>query len=136
MWVGGKLMWFNRPQAKIHFKSDSNHLLIDFFDPISAVWSTGSDDLIWILTIYIKNKSNSINFFNINQLFWSFNRLFRSFNWLFQTLDWSLNCNISNLYWNRGHRLKFVVRFWIGPKSTNDFARLEIRIIDNSILEA
>ena len=28
-----KLMQFNQPKAKICFKSDSNRLLIDFFDP-------------------------------------------------------------------------------------------------------
>ena len=30
--VSGKLMRFNRPKAKIPLKSDSNHLLINFFD--------------------------------------------------------------------------------------------------------
>ena len=32
-----KLMRFNRPKAKIHFKSDLNRLFIDFCDPIPAV---------------------------------------------------------------------------------------------------
>ena len=69
-----KLMQSNRPQVKFCFKSDSNGILIDFFDPISAAWYTRRDDSIqiWIIviskeSIYIKNwnRSNSINFFNL-----------------------------------------------------------------------
>ena len=52
-----EVMLSNRPQAKICFKSDLNRLLIDFFDPISAVRSTRRDNLIRIQTIYIKNSS-------------------------------------------------------------------------------
>ena len=55
-------MRFNRPQAKIHFKLDSNRVLIDFFDPISAVRFNRRDDTIRIRTQisnpnlnYIKN---------------------------------------------------------------------------------
>ena len=44
-------MRFNRPQAKICFKSDSNRLLIDIFDPISAVRFNHRDDSIQIGTI-------------------------------------------------------------------------------------
>ena len=47
----------NPPQVEICFKSDLNHLLIDFFDPIPAVQSTRCDDSIRILTIYIENTS-------------------------------------------------------------------------------
>ena len=88
---GIKLMGSDRPQAKFRFKSDSNCLLIDFFDPISAVWFTRRDNLIQIRTvnrlqnlIYIKknrNRSNWIKFFNINWLF-DINWLFGLFNWL------------------------------------------------------
>ena len=49
-----KLMQSNQPQAKINFKSDSNRLLINFFDPISAIRSTRCDDLIRIRTIHIE----------------------------------------------------------------------------------
>ena len=51
-----KLMRSNQPQVKIHFKWDSNRLVIDFFDPIPAVQSTCRGDLIQIWTIYIKNS--------------------------------------------------------------------------------
>ena len=54
---GSMLMQSNRPLAKIHFKSDSNCLLIAFFDLISPVRSTHRDHLIRIQTIYIKNSS-------------------------------------------------------------------------------
>ena len=43
-------MRLDRPQAKFRLKSDSNHLLIDFFDPISAAQFTRRDDLIRIQT--------------------------------------------------------------------------------------
>ena len=39
-WLDTKPTRSNRPPAKFHFKSDLNCLLIDFFDPISAVRST------------------------------------------------------------------------------------------------
>ena len=61
-----KLMQFNRPQAKICFKSDSNCLLIDFFDPISVVLSTHRDNSIRIQTIYIESEPKLIE---INWLF-------------------------------------------------------------------
>ena len=83
-------MQFNRPKAKICFKSDSNLLLIDFFDPISAVQLNRPNVSIRIRTqisnpnsIYIKNWSNSIEngwkqtdfivfcvIIDKNQLFW------------------------------------------------------------------
>ena len=44
----------NRSQAKDRFKSDSNHLLINFFDPIPAVRFNYRDDSIQIRTIYIE----------------------------------------------------------------------------------
>ena len=68
----GKLMWSNRPQAKFCLQSDSNSLLIDFFDPISAVRFTRRDDSIWIRTrirskklIYIKNQLKFIEIYQI-----------------------------------------------------------------------
>ena len=47
----------NRPQAKYCFKSDSNRLFVNFFDPISAVQFNSCDDLIQIGTINIKQNS-------------------------------------------------------------------------------
>ena len=65
-----KLMRFDRPWAKFRLKSDSNRLLIDLFDPISAAQYTRCDDLIGIPTkirskksIYIKNQSKLIKIF-------------------------------------------------------------------------
>ena len=62
-----KLMRLNRPQAKIHFKSDLNRLLIDFFDPIPAVRFNCHDDSIQFQTQilnpnsnYIKDRSNLV----------------------------------------------------------------------------
>ena len=52
-----KLMQLDRPPAKIRSKSDLNRLLIDFYDPISAVWSIVVIILILILTINIKCSS-------------------------------------------------------------------------------
>ena len=49
-------MGSNRPKAKICFKSDSNRLFIDFFDPISELRSTSRDNLIQIRTINIENS--------------------------------------------------------------------------------
>ena len=49
--VWGKLMQSNQPPAKFSFKSDSNCILIDFLDPISAIGSTRRDDSIQIRTI-------------------------------------------------------------------------------------
>ena len=119
------LMGSNWPQAKFCLKSDSNHVLIDFFDPISAARFTRRHDSIWIRTIiisknliYIKknqNRSNAIEFFNTNWLFQSFNWLFWSFywifwlfNWLFQSfnqllrsVNWSFNQKISKLDWKQ-----------------------------------
>ena len=54
--VPGRLMRSNRPQVKIHFKVNSNCLLIDFFDPIQAIQFTRRDDSIRFRTIYIKNS--------------------------------------------------------------------------------
>ena len=66
---------------KIHLEQNffSNHIQIDFFDPILAVRSTCRNDsirtriiIISKNSIYIKknqNTSNSIKFFDINQLF-------------------------------------------------------------------
>ena len=78
-------MRFNRPQAKIHFKSDSNRVLIDFFDLISTVRFNRRDDTIRIRTQisnpisnYIENWSNLVengqkrpdfNIFDINRCF-------------------------------------------------------------------
>ena len=45
----------NQPPAKFCLKSDSNCILIKFFDPISAVRSTRCDDSIRIRTILIEN---------------------------------------------------------------------------------
>ena len=53
MWT--KLVRFNRPKAKIFFKSDSNRLLIYFFDLIPAVRFHRCDDSIRIRTIYIES---------------------------------------------------------------------------------
>ena len=132
-----KLMRFNWPKAKIHFKSDSNCLLINFFDLIPAVQSTRRDDSIQIRTKIIskiqfisksnRNRSKLTDFFDINWLFhinWlfrslnllfrSYNWLFQSFNWLFQSLNWYFNQNRSkidrnrlNFDQNRDRRLKF-----------------------------
>ena len=81
---GTKLMRSNPPKVKICFKSDSNRLLIDFFDPISADRSTRRNDSILIRTIYIKNSSILIKISSIlieNGWIWSkrvkFDRLFR-----------------------------------------------------------
>ena len=74
----GKLMQFNRPQAKIHFQSDSNHLLMDF-----SIWfqqpNRSNRSNVLIATIWFQswpfiskdnqNRSKSIKFFNINWLF-------------------------------------------------------------------
>ena len=66
----------NRPKAKIPFKSDSNRLLIYFFDPISAVRSTRCDDSIRIWTIYIKNSlmliENNLILINNGQILLTF----------------------------------------------------------------
>ena len=51
------------PQAKFCLKSDSNSLLIDFFDPIPAVQFTRRDDWIQIRTI-IRSKSLILDRFN------------------------------------------------------------------------
>ena len=58
-------MRFNQPQAKIQLKSNLNRLLIDFFDPISAVEFNRCNDSIRIRTQisnsnYIENWSNLI----------------------------------------------------------------------------
>ena len=60
-------MPLNQPKAKICFKSDSNRLLINFFDPIPAVRFNRSDNSIQIQTQilnlnwnYIKNWLNLI----------------------------------------------------------------------------
>ena len=45
-----KLMQSNRPQAKFRLKSDSNCLLIDFFDPITAALFTRRTHSIQIRT--------------------------------------------------------------------------------------
>ena len=146
-------MQFNQPKARICFKLDSNWLLIKFFYPISGVCR---DDSIQIQTqisnlnlIYIKNWSNTIEngrkqtdfvvfivVFNKNWLFQSFNQLFRLFNRLFLYLYRSFNQNRSNLdrKWSRLDRicnsqLKFIVRFWIGPKSMIEIDPLGIRIV-------
>ena len=51
-------MRFNRPKAKIRFKSDSNRLLIDFFDPISAVRFNRHYDTIRFGTQILNLNSN------------------------------------------------------------------------------
>ena len=50
-------MQSNRPQAKFRLKSDSNHILIVFFDPISVAQYTRRNDSIQIPTIIILKKS-------------------------------------------------------------------------------
>ena len=64
-----KLMRSNWPQAKFCFKSVSNRILIDFFDPISAAQYTPHDNSIriWIVVIskkliYIKKELKEIEF--------------------------------------------------------------------------
>ena len=57
-------MPFNRPKAKIHFKSDSNHLLIDFFNPIPAVRFNRRDASIQIRT-QISNSNYIENWLNL-----------------------------------------------------------------------
>ena len=54
--IHSKLMRSNRPQAKFCFKLDSNRILVDFFDPISAARYTRQDDSIqnWIINILKK----------------------------------------------------------------------------------
>ena len=52
-----KLMRLDQPPAKIRSKSYSNQLLINFFDPISAVRSMVATILIQIRTIYIEYRS-------------------------------------------------------------------------------
>ena len=58
--IGSKLMQLYRPPAKIRSKSDSYRLLIDFFDPISAIRSIVASILIQIWTIYIEYSSTYI----------------------------------------------------------------------------
>ena len=136
-------MWSNRPQAKFCFKLDSNHLLIDFFDPKSSL------DLIEIVAtiqirtriwskklVYIKNWSTfliQINLFDINRLFRSFNRLFWSLNRYFNQNRLKIDQKQSYLDWNSDCRLESVFGFRIGPKLTIEIGRLGIRIIANSM---
>ena len=102
-------------------QSDSNRLLIHFFDPIPVVRSTRHDDSIRIRTIYIKTSliyikiwSTVIKNYQKTNVFWrfgcrfwyiltfnwllqSFNQLFWSFIQTFRSLNRSLNWNGSNL---------------------------------------
>ena len=50
-------MRLDQPPAKIRSKSYSNRLLIEFFDPISAVQSIVATILIQIRNIYIEYSS-------------------------------------------------------------------------------
>ena len=59
----GKLMRSNQPQSKFHFKSDSNRLLIDFFNPISAAQFTRRD-----ITIQIRTQNLILNYNLIKNL--------------------------------------------------------------------
>ena len=58
-------MRLDQPQAKFSLKLDSNHLLIDFIDPISAAQFTRRDDSIRIRTRIRMKKSIYIYFSNI-----------------------------------------------------------------------
>ena len=53
-----KLMQLDQPPAKIRSKSDSNRLLIDFFDPISAVRSIVATISIRIRAFISTYRSN------------------------------------------------------------------------------
>ena len=57
-----KLMRLDQPQAKFRLKSDSNCLLIGFFNLIPAAQFTRRDDSIQIRTI-IKSKSSILDRF-------------------------------------------------------------------------
>ena len=58
-------MQSNPPQAKFCLISDSNRLLINFFDPISGVQFTRRDDSIQIRTRIRSKKSIKIDFFDL-----------------------------------------------------------------------
>ena len=63
-----KLMQFIDLKPKFIFKSDSNHLLINFSDPIQAVRFNRRDDSIRIRTQILNPNSNYIeNWSNIIQ---------------------------------------------------------------------
>ena len=66
-----KLLRSNRPQAKFHFKSDSNRLLINFFDPKSLPDLMKIVPMIQIRTSQFKSKNNQNRSKQIksNQLF-------------------------------------------------------------------
>ena len=55
-------MQLDRTQAKFHLKSDSNCLLIDFFDPIPAARFTRCDDSIKLGQFRL--KSSILDLFN------------------------------------------------------------------------
>ena len=44
----------NRPQAKFRFKSDSNRVLIDFFDPKSSPDTNSDKNMIEKVDLYQK----------------------------------------------------------------------------------
>ena len=50
-------MGSNQRYAKFRFKSDLNCLLINFYNSIPEVRSTGRDDTIRIRTVYIDSSS-------------------------------------------------------------------------------
>ena len=60
-------MRLNRPPVKIHFKSKSNRVFIDFYNPNLEADFTRCDDTIRIRTIYI--DSSSIYIKNWSNLF-------------------------------------------------------------------
>ena len=146
-------MRLDQPLAKFNFKLYWNRLCIDFFHLIPAVRSIRHDDSIRIRTIIIsknsiyiiKNlkRSNWIDFFDINWLFWSFNQLFwlfnwlfwsfdwlfQSFNWLFRSLNWSFNRNRSKIR-SKMIEIAIVDSNQIGLKSTIEFG-FQIRFDDD-----
>ena len=103
-----KLRWLNQLRPKICLKSDSNHLLIDFF------WANLVLRIQMVATKSIKSfpisikkfvtrskmvnndrkrlkevqKVNLYQFFRLNLTFMIFLSTFQSFNWLWLTLSW------------------------------------------------
>ena len=135
-------MQWDQPWAKFRLKSDSNCILIDFFDPIWDVRFIRRDDTIQIWTQNLILNSNLVeNIWNLiengqKQLyfwlnsplsikfdhFWLNNRHLDAISWSFNQKVIEINWNQSilikirlNFNWNCDHQYDLIVEIWIGP---------------------
>ena len=107
-------MQWDQPWAKFRLKSDSNCILIDFFDPIWDVRFIRRDDTIQIWTQNLILNSNLVeNIWNLIE-----NGQKQLYFWLNSPLSikfdhfWLNNRHLDGLFWSFNQKMIKIYRFW------------------------